>query len=452
MDINKTIIEKAVFPLMEKYRGNQIRNKTAELQCSQSYSSSELIVLQQYKLKKLLLHCLEHVPAYHQYQNLHALIDSDSLVALTQITPVTKAGFIAESDLYISDNIQRSTLIANQTGGSTGEPMRFFMDRNQVEYYEAARWRGLSWYGISFGSRCLMIWGNQHELNVVEKGSLLNRERLLKNRIVVSSHRLGEQNLDAIVKQIDSFKPEYIYSYANTLYLVAQYILKQKKPLSHRLKAVVSTAEVLHDHQRQAILAAFNCPVVNEYGAKDAGILAYQCPCGSLHISAENALIEVVSPQTLDPLANGEVGTLLITDLNNYCQPRLRYRLGDMGSIVNDHCNCGINLPLLTDLVGREDSLLVRLDGSFCSGHAFGTIAAGMHYLRSFRIIQKSLKQVQLLVVVSEKSNVAKKEMEMFAEKCRALLPGAALELVYCDFIAMPPSGKQRYAIREIDL
>ncbi len=451
MDINKIIIEKAVFPMMEKTKGNQIRKKTAVLQSSQSLSAAELKDLQQRKLQRLLHHCIKHVPAYHQYWHLHSLIDTDPYAALANIRPVTKADFIAESATYISADIQPETLIANQTGGSTGEPMRFYMDRNQVEHYEAARWRGLSWYGISFGSRCLMIWGNQNELSKIEKGSLLNRERLLKNRLVISSHRLGEEDVDAIVKKINHFKPEYIYGYANALYLVAQYILLCK-PLDHHLKAVVSTAEVLHDYQRQAIASAFSCPVVNEYGAKDAGILAYQCPCGSMHISTENAIIETVSAQTLTPLPTGETGIMLITDLTNYCQPRLRYRLGDMGAIVNGSCSCGINLPVLTNLVGREDSLLVRLDGGYCSGHAFGTIAAGMQYLRGFRIIQKSPRQVQLMVVISEQTSVAKAEMELFAQKCRALLPGAALELVYCDQIEAPPSGKHRYAVRECEL
>jgi len=426
MDINKIIIEKAVFPMMEKTKGNQIRKKTAVLQSSQSLSAAELKDLQQRKLQRLLHHCIKHVPAYHQYWHLHSLIDTDPYAALANIRPVTKADFIAESATYISADIQPETLIANQTGGSTGEPMRFYMDRNQVEHYEAARWRGLSWYGISFGSRCLMIWGNQNELSKIEKGSLLNRERLLKNRLVISSHRLGEEDVDAIVKKINHFKPEYIYGYANALYLVAQYILLCK-PLDHHLKAVVSTAEVLHDYQRQAIASAFSCPVVNEYGAKDAGILAYQCPCGSMHISTENAIIETVSAQTLTPLPTGETGIMLITDLTNYCQPRLRYRLGDMGAIVNGSCSCGINLPVLTNLVGREDSLLVRLDGGYCSGHAFGTIAAGMQYLRGFRIIQKSPRQVQLMVVISEQTSVAKAEMELFAQKCRAPFTGRGI-------------------------
>lgn len=109
--------------------------------------------------------------------------------------------------------------------------------------------------------------------------------------------------------------------------------------------------------QKDLIARVFDCPVANEYGARDAGILAYTCPSGGIHITAENCIIEVLDPVTYEPVLNGQSGVLAITDLTNYVQPRLRYMLGDMGTLSTEECCCGRRLPLVPII---EKELLQR--------------------------------------------------------------------------------------------
>lgn len=109
--------------------------------------------------------------------------------------------------------------------------------------------------------------------------------------------------------------------------------------------------------QEDLIARVFDCPVANEYGARDAGILAYTCPSGGIHITAENCIIEVLDPVTYEPVPNGQSGVLAITDLTNYVQPRLRYMLGDMGTLSTEECCCGRRLPLVPII---EKELLQR--------------------------------------------------------------------------------------------
>ncbi len=123
------------------------------------------------------------------------------------------------------------------------------------------------------------------------------------------------------------------------------------------LKAVVSTSETLEKWQEDLIARVFDCPVANEYGARDAGILAYTCPSGGIHITAENCILEVLDPVTYEPVPNGQSGVLAITDLTNYVQPRLRYMLGDMGTLSTEECCCGRRLPLVPII---EKELLQR--------------------------------------------------------------------------------------------
>ncbi len=205
MDLVKPFIEHILYPVMEKYKGNQIRYNISELQQSQKLKQYQLRRMQNEKLKKLLLECIAHVSAYQSFANLRNHIESDALNALSNFPVLDKKTYRKNPNAYLNQTVSKNHLIANRTGSSTGEPVRFFIDRSTVEYYEAARWRGLSWWGISPGSRSVMIW-----------------------------------------------------------------------------------------------------------------ILAYQCINRNMHISAENAIMEVVDSKMMQPLPFGQSGLLLVTDLNNF--------------------------------------------------------------------------------------------------------------------------------------
>ena len=157
------------------------------------------------------------------------------------------------------------------------------------------------------------------------------------------------------VRFLNRYQPEYLYGYASALETFARLMepSREKLRLKH-LKAVVSTSETLSDLRRQSIGDTFACPVLNEYGARDAGILGYECRCGHLHITAENCILEVVDPVTLEPAAPGQSGLVVTTDLNNLAMPRLRYLLGDTATLSPEaKCPCGITLPTIQSLDGR---------------------------------------------------------------------------------------------------
>ncbi|MCQ2561616.1 MAG: phenylacetate--CoA ligase family protein, partial [Clostridia bacterium] len=167
MDIIKIGIERMLYPYMEKKNGNSIRKYTKELIETQKLSKEELQALQEARLRDLLLHCADNVPAYKDIDK--SLAAADPFAALAKIQPLSKKVFRENSDSFFASNLPEASRIPNKSGGSTGLPMHFFMDRQQVEHYEAARWRGLSWYGITNGSRSVMVWGSSIELSLKDQ-------------------------------------------------------------------------------------------------------------------------------------------------------------------------------------------------------------------------------------------------------------------------------------------
>lgn len=253
MPLHKYMIEHLLYPAMEQHKGNQIRAILNELQLSQKANAP---AVQYQRLIKLLLHCKQHVPAYAGLLPDDSVILTDPMAVLrTRIPLLPKTNFQQNPEAYLADDIPASARIANCTGGSTGQPVHFYMTRHQVESYEAARWRGLSWYGITQGSRSVMLWGSPIELS--KQAQLKNRlkESLLKNRRILSAYNLTEQDLTKHVRFLEHYKPEYLYGYATILTAFAQMLENAHITPSLSLKAVVSTSETLENGRKNCFRA-----------------------------------------------------------------------------------------------------------------------------------------------------------------------------------------------------
>lgn len=432
---------------MERRKGNQIRSIQRELERSQTEAPAEL---QRQRLTELLLHCREHIPAYAGLLPEPNEIQADPFAALRALPLLNKRTFQADPARYLADNIPSSARIANHTGGSTGQPIHFFMTRPQVEAYEAARWRGLGWYGVTQGSRSVMIWGSPIELSRQAQLKSRLREELLKNRRIFPAYAMQAKQLPKQLREITRYRPEYLYGYASALTAFAQLIRDSGLHWTLPLKVVASTSETLEPWQKELLEQVFHCPVANEYGARDAGILAYSCPEGGLHLTAENCLIEVLDPVTHAPLPMGESGILAVTDLTNLCQPRLRYLLGDIGALSADLCACGRALPLMHHVQGREDDLLLGHDGTLVHGVILGQLLRGIQGIREFQFRQHSPQSATLLLV-NDASVDSDTDRWILNQLCK-VLPDTRVQIQHVDAIAALASGKRRYAIREFPL
>jgi phenylacetate-CoA ligase len=235
--------------------------------------------------------------------------------------------------------------------------------------------------------------------------------------------------------------------YASTLYTFAQRMEAAGLTLAFAPKVVLSVCEALFDFQRETIARAFSCPAACEYSARDAGVLAFECPKGGLHIASENVLLEALEPETLVPLPVGQVGLLAVTELNNLSMPRLRYLLGDMAALSGGSCSCGLSLPLMESPEGRVEELLVTPWGRLAHGHAFARLAHMSPSVKQFQLIQRSPERVILKIV--RDLDRPEDDTEEFIAKTRSALPGVTVEVDIAGDIPLTPSGKHCYALQD---
>jgi phenylacetate-CoA ligase len=445
----KLWIERAVYPAMERFRGNRVRAYTEALAGTESLSPAALRDHQADELRRLLLFCAEKIPAYRALSLTPEQIARDPFAALLRAPVLTKQAFRAGPDRYRDPARPPERLILNKTSGSTGEPVRFLLDRPAVEQYEAARWLGLRRWGVSCGSRSVMVWGNPIELAEGQRLASRLKDRFLKNRVILSAYRLRPEDTPRYIRFLNRFQPEYLYGYATALDALAGLLEGRAGELRLQLKVVVSTSETLWPWQRARLSRVFGCPVAGEYGARDAGILAYECPCGRLHLFSQNAVLEILDPRTLEPVPAGQTGVVAVTDLHNFAMPRLRWLLGDTAALSPDGCPCGLPEPVLQELGGREDALFLLPDGTLVHGNFAGQLSRKYPSVAKFQLVQTDRRHAVLRLVQPEPDASG---AESFCREVAAMLPGVDVQLALADHLEPGPSGKFRCAVRAFDL
>lgn len=143
----------------------------------------------------------------------------------------------------------------------------------------------------------------------------------------------------------------------------------------------------------------FLCPVYNRYGCREFGDIAHECDQREgLHISTDRVLVEILD-ENLKAVRNEKSGELVITDLDNYGMPIIRYRIGDMASFKDEMCSCGRSLPLLKQVEGRTLDIIKAPNGNRLGGTFWTILFKSRPGIKSFQVIQKDLNGITVKYV-----------------------------------------------------
>jgi len=262
---------------------------------------------------------------------------------------------------------------------------------------------------------------------------------------------MSEKNLDMFLKKIIDFKPKMLFGYPSSLSLIADHAQKKGVDVSRLgVKVAFVTSEKLYDHQREKIEQTFNCKVANGYGGRDAGFIAHQCPEGSMHITAEDIIVEIVNSQG-QAVPIGEAGEIVITHLATKDFPFVRYKTGDVGVLSNETCACGRGLPVLKEIQGRSTDFVVAADGTIM--HALSLIyeLRGVPGVEKFKIVQESI-DLTTIHLVKNSAFSAQSEYQICDGISKRLGKDVKIQIKLVDSIPLEKSGKFRYVISHVQL
>lgn len=427
---------KILLYLIEYIRGEKLYSYLKELENNLSLSKQELETLQKDKLKKLLNHTMANNSYYREkYKNYDVFGSFEALPVLT------KNELRDNYKRILSDNI-KTKLDLVETSGSTGIPLQFYRDRVVFGYTLASLYRAHRWWGIDVGCKEAMLWG----VPVAFKKRFKARIRdLLLNRFRENDYDINPKTLMAFWNSIKTKKPDYLFGYSSMVYEFALFLKQNNICLQEiKLKAVICTAEKLNLHQREVIENVFCCKAISEYGSTETGIISYQCKSGSNHISDDCVYLEIVDENNI-PVPSGQTGRVLVTVLNSYSSPIIRYDLGDLASKSDALCSCGLNLSILGEIEGRTSDIVLCPNGEVYHSIIFYYILKELTEktggIKQFKVHQRKINELDFYIV---KNNDFSEATERFLRDQIKIKLGEAMKLniVYLDQIKRKMSGK----------
>jgi phenylacetate-CoA ligase len=442
-----SFISRVLFPLQERLKHHSTVSAWHGLEATQWLAASELRELQRKRYRSLLEHAAQHVPYYrNMFARMGLSVEAaGDLENIARLPLLDKAAIRTHSDALRSD--RAGTLAKGNTGGSSGEPLIFYLGMERVSHDVAAKWRATRWWDVDIGDREIVVWGSPIELGAQDRIKAI-RDAVFRTELL-PAFEMSEAKLDAFVARIRERRPKMLFGYPSSISLIAQHARKRGVRMDDLgIRVAFVTSERLYDHQRETIQAVFGCPVANGYGGRDAGFLAHECPKGGMHITAEDVVLETVDSAG-NAVPPGEPGEIVVTHLASRDYPFIRYRTGDVAVLDDRMCPCGRGLPMIRELQGRSTDFVVARDGTVMHGLALIYVLRELPGVAGFKIVQESLSLTRILVVPGD-GYTDETTARIRAGIAKRLGPDVEVQVELVSEIAPERSGKYRYVMSRV--
>ena len=305
-----------------------------------------------------------HIENNTFYQN---LVGNYDVSDWNNLPILTKKNLQVPLKNRLSKGFEKNIYI-NKTSGSSGDPFIFAKDK----FSHALTWYSniyrFGWFGIDFNSS---FQARFYGIPLNKFGYFKERFKdFLAKRYRFPIFDLSDVVLEEILKKFQQKKFDYINGYTSSVVLFAKFLQAKKivlKDVCPTLKVCMVTSEMLFDNDKMLLEKYLGIPIVNEYGASELDILAFQNPNGEWQVNSETLFIEILDENNL-PVSNGISGKVVVTSLYNKAHPFIRYEIGDIG-VLDEKSTW--KKPLLKQLIGRTNDVAILPSGKKSPGLTF---------------------------------------------------------------------------------
>ena len=427
--------------------GPDTDRQAAEATERETWSPKQWQAWQEERLGRLLHRAATRVPYYRVlWDKRRRQGDRASWEYLENWPILEKEPIRVHPRALVADDCDTRKMYCLHTSGTSGFPLDIWWSRQTVRTWYAwfeARWR--HWYGVSRHDRWAILGGALVAPIQSRKPPFWVLNAAM-NQLYMSSYHLAPDLISYYLEALERYRITYLWGYTSSLYSLALEVLRRNRR-DLRLKVAFPNAEPLYDYQKQAIAAAFHCPAPETYGMVEAVAAAGECRCGNLHLWPEVGIVEVMAHDRA--AAPGEFGDFICTGLLNADMPLIRYRVGDRGALPAQpvNCPCGRTLPLLAQVEGRIDDVILTPDG-----RRVGRLSPVWKELpiREAQVIQEVRHKVRLRYIPApEFTPAAQQEM---VEKLRARIGPMEVNLEPMEEIPRDANGKFRSIVCKLPI
>lgn len=383
-----------------------------DLNSLQFMSADEIKARTDIKLQSLIKHAYNSVPYYRKiFDNLDIHWSDIKEVYDLRILPVLTRQTVRDGfpKRLVANGISKKRCRLTSTTGSTGLPLRFFSDAGSDEPRNIT-WSFLDkWAGVKDG--CNRVWLGaprpkpyldlKHPIR-----SYFARKRFRQPDDLISVFMLKAETVPDIVYKMQTRHLYFIYGISSSIRFIARQIEENGITINSQPVSIVGTSDTLLPNHQKYISRIFNCPVYSRYGSYEmGGGVAQTCPDAPdvIHVIPELVVLEIVDDNGV-PVASGERGRILLTELTNYVMPFIRYDTGDIG-IASAPCSCGRGFPAISEILGRNYEQIRTPSGQKIHGWEFEVYLFYeknyKKYIAEYEIVQKG-NSVNLRIVPSK--------------------------------------------------
>jgi phenylacetate-CoA ligase len=431
-----SILKRTILPIADKVMNTHIALSYSMIKQMRTWSPDKVQGWQNEKLSQLLEHAYNHTGYYNEIFNSAGLLPGDirSIEDLRMLPSLSKETVRNKLTGLLPDNIRSYPFKKSATGGSTGDPLVYYLDNLSWSMSNAniiVNWENSGYnYGdkyIALGSKSLMINKKASLKHLVYYG--------LKNKIALNGVNMSEEICKDYISLIKKNHICYIYGYASAIYLLAKYVLLQNENL--KIRTCFTTSEVLTSRFRETIKKAFQCEILDCYGANDGGVSAFAKEEGYFEVGY-NCLVRVENPDE-----NGN-GPALLTDLFNYSMPLINYKLGDEIRVNTEkNKEYPFNGQIINGIQGRISDIIHLENGHTITGPGFTVLFKDLPVEHYF-IIKTGVNKIECNILKLRGFTNTHEETIISTFK-KHMGSDTLFQIKYITEIPLTKSGKRKY-------
>jgi phenylacetate-CoA ligase len=380
-----------------------------QLENSQWKSAAEIETAQFQQLHILLKHAQQNVPYYTKLFEKHSIQIPERMdraffekIPISQRTAYQDCGDDFGSKKMPEGHGQ---MVVARTSGSTGQPLKFGRSSITQTIWRALSTREHLWHGRDFTKKIGAIRIAPPDYALAPAGVQTENWGAGIDKVFVSGPTVflnASSPLEGQLEWLLREKPSYLLSFPSSLVALTRYAEQKgvKLPEIFELRCV---GEKLSAEHRAYLKDKWQAKVTDMYSCEEMGYLALQCPKNEhYHIQSESVFVEIVD-ENGRACAPGTRGRVVITSLNNFVTPFIRYDIGDIAE-YGAPCSCGRGLPVIQHIHGRTRNRLLLPNGENRMPR-LGEFVIYKKYddagIRQLKCIQHSLEKVELQIVAA---------------------------------------------------
>lgn len=406
-----------LFNLILRFNGFPIHKARLLLQNIQKKNDAEFKGYVEQKKKDIVTYHLANNSFYKSF------VGNANTLNWNDIPIMTKRHLQLPLKERLSNSFTKKNVYINKTSGSSGDPFIFAKDK----FCHAMTWAEIQdrflWYHLNLNySKQARFYG----IPLDKKGYYKERIKdYFSRRYRFSIFDLSDDALEQYLEKFRVSKFRYINGYTSPIVQFAKFLEKRNiilKSICPTLSTCIVTAEMLFDDDKTLLERQFGIPIINEYGASELDLIAFQNLNNEWQINTETLFVEILDNYD-NPLPNGEEGRIVITSLYNKAHPFIKYDIGDIGVISKES---NLRKPILGKLTGRTNDIAFLPSGKKAAGLTFYYITKRIieddGNVKEFVIEQLTkqhfkIKYASTEELSEEKIKTVKTEMEKYLEK-----------------------------------